>query len=90
MYLWWAIFAVFHVWGFLAYLAFEKWALGYVIHSRVVRRIMFGDRRSEDIAGSPFGIAGEEDHEPSLSPTLPTVRPEDKSILSSERHMRDR
>jgi hypothetical protein len=51
---------------------------------------MLSDRRSEDIAASPFGIAGEEDHEPSLSPTLPTVRPEDKSILSSEERLRNR
>jgi hypothetical protein len=90
MYLWWAIFTVFHIWGFIAYLLFERFALGFVLHQRVLKRIVYSDRRAGDIYPNPLGIAGEEDHGLSLTPTLPTVRPEDKSVLSSENPFDDR
>lgn len=84
MLLWWCLFVVFHVWGFLAYYAYEKLAAGYVFRDRFARKVRYGDRDETDILASPFGPVGSKMTGPIELTGLPGVCAQYMSPLSRE------
>jgi hypothetical protein len=58
MYIWWIIFAVFHVWGLLIYFFTEKFINLYVFRRRAVKRLELADRTPDEILASPFSPIG--------------------------------
>ena len=57
MHLWWLIFAVFHLWGFLFYIFVDRFSESFIFKMRTIRRIEFGDRTPDQIMASPFEVS---------------------------------
>jgi len=84
MHLWWAIFAVSHIWGILAYLLFERLSKTYLFQNRFSRRIAYADRTPADILASPFEPSHFKVEEIVEDTGLPEAEPPLMSPLSCE------
>jgi hypothetical protein len=83
MYMWWAIFVVFHAWGVLFYLLLEKYADWFNYRKRLSRRVELADRTEAEIMFSPFSPVGSSMSESTEITGLPTASPFIISQLSS-------
>jgi hypothetical protein len=81
---WWLIFAVFHVWGLLSYLIFEKIIVNYVLRRRAAKRLEFADRTPESIMATPFSPTGWEAVDPEKLKDIPEYYSQYMSPLSSD------